>query len=142
MDRVVIEEKLEFLRRCLSRVADKCPDDMVQLEQDIDLQDIITLNLTRAVQLSVDIAAHWVAGLEDIPAPGTMDAMFEALVQHGYLDPELAERMRRSVGFRNIAVHNYEIIEWQLVYAICKYHLDDFACFGKAVYSALPKNEV
>ncbi|MDQ7001622.1 MAG: hypothetical protein Q9N02_02895, partial [Ghiorsea sp.] len=69
MDRLIVEEKLESLRRCLSRIVDKCPADAGSLANDMDLQDILTLNLTRAVQLSVDLAAHWVAGLEDVPAP-------------------------------------------------------------------------
>ncbi len=68
MDRLLIEEKLESLRRCLSRIERKCPASVTELEGDVDLQDIITLNLTRAVQLSVDIAAHWVATLEHVPA--------------------------------------------------------------------------
>ena len=54
MDREVIEHKLESLRRCLQRVADKCPPNPEMLERDPDLQDIIALNLTRAVQLCVD----------------------------------------------------------------------------------------
>jgi len=135
----LIEEKLESLRRCLSRVEDKCPVDVSELEKDLDLQDIITLNLTRAVQLSVDIAAHWLSGLENMPVPGTMGGMFEALAQYGLLDSKLAERMRKSVGFRNIAVHHYEAIEWRVVHSICKYHLDDFSRFAKAVYVGLPK---
>jgi len=65
MDRLLIEEKIESLRRCLSRIEEKCPSSVKELEADVDLQDIITLNLTRAVQLSVDIAAHWIASLND-----------------------------------------------------------------------------
>lgn len=55
MDREVIEQKLESLRRCMRRVVDKCPADQETLERNPDLQDILALNLTRAVQLSVDI---------------------------------------------------------------------------------------
>lgn len=47
MDREVIGQKLESLRHCLQRVADKCPPDPETLRRDPDLQDIITLNLTR-----------------------------------------------------------------------------------------------
>ncbi|MCF7822525.1 MAG: DUF86 domain-containing protein, partial [Mariprofundaceae bacterium] len=110
MDRTLIEEKLELLRRCLRRVEEKCPHSVVDLAQNQDLQDIITLNLTRAVQLSVDIAAHWIADMENIPAPVTMGGMFEALARHGLISQTLADRMIKSVGFRNIAVHNYEVI--------------------------------
>jgi len=141
MDRLLIEEKLESLRRCLSRIEDKCPASVAELEKDVDVQDIITLNLTRAVQLSVDIAAHWVASLEDVPAPGTMGGMFEALARKKLINKPIAERMRLSVGFRNIAVHNYEAIDWQIVYTICTTHIVDFSDFAKAVYMALLDGE-
>jgi len=137
MDRLLIEEKLESLRRCLSRIEEKCPATVAELEHDVDLQDIITLNLTRAVQLSVDIAAHWVASFENIPAPSTMGGMFDALVQEKLISQKVGERMRASVGFRNIAVHDYESIDWQIVYAICTTHVADFSAFAKLVYRSL-----
>jgi len=137
MDRLIVEEKLESLRRCLVRIEGKCPQSVEKLASDVDLQDIITLNLTRAVQLSVDIGAHWVASLEQVPAPNTMGAMFEVLVQAGCLDKMIGERMQKSVGFRNIAVHQYEAIDWQVVYAICKHHLKDFSQFANAAYASL-----
>jgi len=137
MDRVVVEEKLESLRRCLARVENKCPSDVAQLIHDVDLQDIITLNLTRSVQLSVDIAAHWLAGIEEIAPPDTMGGMFAVLAQHGYLETELARRMQKAVGFRNVAVHQYQAIDWEMVYAICRNYLDDFTQFAKVVCMAL-----
>ena len=51
MDRVVISEKLESLRRCLARLKAKCPDTPEALQGDLDAQDIVSLNLTRAIQL-------------------------------------------------------------------------------------------
>ncbi|MBX3629651.1 MAG: hypothetical protein KF908_06975 [Nitrosomonas sp.] len=50
MDTVVLAEKLESLRRCIRRIEDKKPVHVNHLKQDIDLQDILVLNLTRAVQ--------------------------------------------------------------------------------------------
>ena len=57
MDATVVEQKLESLRRCLLRIETKCPADPERLEADFDLQDIVSLNLSRSVQLCVDIAA-------------------------------------------------------------------------------------
>jgi uncharacterized protein YutE (UPF0331/DUF86 family) len=45
--------------------------------------------------------------------------------------------MRRAVGFRNIAVHNYLAIDWQIVHEIAHKHLDDFKRFTAAVAKAL-----
>ncbi len=138
MDREVIEQKLESLRRCLRRIETKCPTDAATLVADIDLQDIVSLNLTRAVQISVDIGAHLIAGMEG-PPPDTMGQTFERLAQAGVLTVELANHLQKAVGFRNIAVHNYEEINWDMVHSIVKYHLADFSEFAKAVAMTLAK---
>lgn len=133
MDREIVEQKLESLRRCLKRVAQKCPSDPEILERDPDLQDIITLNLTRAVQCCVDIGAHLIAGMEDIPPPETMGNTFDILAKTGVIPEELALCLKKAVGFRNIAVHNYEAIDWAIVHTIASRHIDDFTEFARLV---------
>jgi uncharacterized protein YutE (UPF0331/DUF86 family) len=132
MDREVVEQKLESLRRCLRRIETKCPKDAATLAADIDLQDIISLNLSRAVQISVDIGAHLIAGMEVAP-PDTMGQTFDLLAQEGVLNSELAISLKKAVGFRNIAVHSYESINWEIVHSIVKFHLKDFSEFARLV---------
>jgi len=136
MDRDLVQTKLESLRRCVERIAGKSPSSVDELVQDLDLQDIIALNLQRAVQLSVDIAAHLIAETDAVP-PATMAENFEVLQKLQIIDPVLAERMAKAVGFRNIAVHSYQAINWTVVYQICRHHLDDFRQFAKAVAQRL-----
>ena len=57
MDQVILDQKLESLRRCIKRVEEKTPSHVSQLIKDEDIQDILVLNLTRAVQLCVDIGS-------------------------------------------------------------------------------------
>lgn len=132
MDKDVVLNKLESLRRCLQRVQDKTPASAECLSRDYDLQDIITLNLERAVQTSVDIGLHIISDLE-IPVPETMAQTFEALKKAGCLNAATAERMVKSVGFRNTAVHAYQEIDWDIVYRIITEHLDDFRDFAQQV---------
>lgn len=132
MDRVVVEQKLESLRRCVSRIQAKCPPAADTLATDLDLQDIVSLNLSRAVQLCVDIGAHLIAGL-DVPPPNTMGQTFDLLAQAEVINPELALRLKKAVGFRNIAVHNYDAINWHMVHSIASSHLDYFSAFAKVV---------
>ena len=127
-----MDQKLESLRRCLARVRSKQPFSPEQLASDFDLQDIIALNLTRAVQMAVDTAAHMVAGL-DLPAPSTMGESFDRLVQAKVIEASLAQQLKAAVGFRNVAVHNYSNVNWQTVHAIVLHHLQDFDAFAKAV---------
>ncbi len=128
----VIEQKLESLRRCLLRIRQTCPEDSKVLQSNADAQDILTLNLTRAVQIAVDIGAHLLVQ-EEAPPPGTMGETFDRLCELGIVDVRLADRMKRAVGFRNLAIHNYEEINWAIVHTICTKHLTDFEDFARAV---------
>jgi len=132
MDRRVIEEKIESLRRCLHRIDHKCPATVAVLIDDLDAQDIVSLNLTRAVQICVDLAAHVIANREII-APDTMGKAFDALADAGLIPSDLAGRMKKAVGFRNLAVHNYDAIDWEIVHGICRNHLDDFRAYAARI---------
>ncbi len=129
MDKDVVLNKLESLRRCIQRVEDKTPASVDRLIEDYDLQDIISVNLERAIQTCVDIGLHIISDLE-VPVPETMAGTFEVLNRAGYLDKATTERMSRSVGFRNTAVHAYQEIDWNIVYCIITEHLDDFRDFA------------
>jgi uncharacterized protein YutE (UPF0331/DUF86 family) len=132
MDREVVEQKLESLRRCLQRIATRCPAEVETLLADFDLQDIVSLNLSRAVQLCVDIGAHLIAGM-NVEPPGTMGQTFDILAQAALLPESLALSLKKAVGFRNIAIHNYDAINWYIVHSIAKNHLTDFSEFAKVV---------
>jgi uncharacterized protein YutE (UPF0331/DUF86 family) len=45
----------------------------------------------------------------------------------------LGTRLGKAVGFRNIAVHEYRKIDWEIVYAIVTGKLDTFRNFMQAV---------
>ena len=128
----VVASKLDSLWRCLQRVRDRCPESAEKLSQDLDAQDILSLNLTRAVQVCVDIGAHVLAS-RAIPAPGTMGETFDLLASEGLLDPSLAKRMKSAVGFRNLAVHNYQVVNWAIVFTLATEHLGDFEAFARSV---------
>lgn len=132
MDQAIIDQKLESLRRCVARLKARCPDSVEVLSVDLDAQDIVALNLTRAIQLCVDIASHWLAEQPELGAPQTMGQAFTLLMQAGKLDETLADHLRKAVGFRNIVVHNYEAVNWEIVFHLCKERLKDFSDFASA----------
>jgi uncharacterized protein YutE (UPF0331/DUF86 family) len=82
MDSILIGQKLESLRRCVERVRLRCPADLRELVDDADIQDIVVLNLTRSVQICVDIASHLISASSE-SAPATMGESFEMLANMG-----------------------------------------------------------
>ena len=132
MDQVILAQKLESLRRCIRRVEEKTPAEVDQLVQDPDIQDILVLNLTRAVQLCVDIGSHAISE-NDEPAPSTMGEVFSTLEKLGIIASTTCQALKKAVGFRNVAVHNYDVINWEIVFAICQKSLVDFRQFAKEI---------
>ena len=52
------------------------------------------------------------------------------------IDKSLASQLKAAVGFRNIAVHSYQNIDWQIVHRLCHESLDDFRRFATEVSRA------
>ena len=132
MDNDVLLNKLESLRRCVARIEQKTPETLAELVDDIDLQDIIVLNLERAVQVCVDIGLHVISDLE-VSVPDSMSATFRCLAKANVISDEIAQQMAKAVGFRNTAVHAYQAINWAIVYTIINRSLDDFRNFSRQI---------
>src|SRR3954467_9070904 len=109
VDPDVVLAKMAVVDRCLARIAEVRGGRRAQLSQ-IDVEDITALNLQRAVQAAIDLANHVVA-VEGYGLPDSAAGAFGLLAERSILDRELAERLRRMVGFRNIAIHNYKTID-------------------------------
>ena len=139
-DRDLISAKLESLRRCLDRIIAHTPAHSDALLADYDGQDIIALNLQRAVQLCVDLGSH-IIGANRWSAPDTMAGVFPVLTQHEVISQDLGRRLERAVGFRNISVHEYQEVDWQRVYRIISEDLEVFREFARAVLASAPSTD-
>jgi uncharacterized protein YutE (UPF0331/DUF86 family) len=134
MDPDIISRKLESLARCIHRIEAKRPATLEQLASDLDLQDILSINLERAVQICVDLAAHVLTDL-DSPPPQTMGEVFTLLSSQSIIDDSTAAALRKAVGFRNLSVHAYDQVDWQRVFDIIHHRLHDFRRFAQQIAS-------
>lgn len=132
MDEMLIFRKMESLGRCVDRIRSKRGFTHEELLGDFDLQDILSVNLQRAVQLSVDIALHV---LSDCPGklPDTMGQAFSALKDHGVISDRTSAALRSSVGLRNVAVHDYVAVNWQIVQDVVERHVEVFVEYMREV---------
>lgn len=62
-----------------------------------------------------------------------MGQAFDLLAAEGIVSQTLALRMRGAVGFRNVAVHTYEAIDWDIVHTIAHRGLENFRDFAKSM---------
>jgi uncharacterized protein YutE (UPF0331/DUF86 family) len=52
------------------------------------------------------------------------------LQESGVIPAELADRLMRMVGFRNVAIHDYRRLDLQIVKSVVTSRLDDFLAFA------------
>ncbi|MBS0634306.1 MAG: DUF86 domain-containing protein [Verrucomicrobia bacterium] len=135
IDKDVVYEKINRIQNCLQRIYSTLDGDVSRLDN-YDTQDIITLNLQRAVQLLIDLAAH-VVRAKSFGMPQTLKENFQILHHNGIIDKDLKEKMEHMVGFRNIAVHDYESINPEILKSIVKNHLKDIEDFYTILLSKI-----
>jgi uncharacterized protein YutE (UPF0331/DUF86 family) len=67
-----------------------------------------------AIEACIDVAQHVCSSEGWGPPRDNGDAML-VLGRHGVLEPDLSERMRAAVGFRNVLVHQYGDVDDNIV---------------------------
>jgi uncharacterized protein YutE (UPF0331/DUF86 family) len=137
MNTELILTKLQSLSRCTSRIESKMNP---KFYEDIDSQDVVLLNLQRAIQLSIDLGAILLKEL-NIEIPNSRSEIFQKLFEQNIITFELATTMSRSVGFRNLAVHEYSRVDLEKVFYLSKSELHIFFEFGKAVIEFVEKKK-
>lgn len=131
IDRERLMAKIAVIERCLARIAEVRGERRKDLLP-IDVEDIASLNLQRAIQAAIDLANHVVAA-EGYGTPDSTAGVFTLLQQRGVIGEDLAGRLRRMVGFRNIAVHEYQTIDPAILESILERHLGDLHALGSQV---------
>lgn len=133
----VILNKATSIERCLQRICEEYAGDDNNLFTNQTKQDAIVLNLQRACETAIDLAMY-VVNQRRLGVPQESRDAFTLLQTAGILLPDLATRMQKMVGFRNVAVHEYTRLNLDVVRAIITKQLDDFRTFSSTIVKAFP----
>jgi uncharacterized protein YutE (UPF0331/DUF86 family) len=131
----VILNKAASIERCLQRILEEYAGDNQNLIANQTKQDAIVLNLQRACETAIDLAMY-VVNQRRLGAPQESRDAFALLQTAGILPADLATRMQKMVGFRNIAVHEYTRLNLEIVQTIITKQLDDFRLLSSTVVKA------
>nr|WP_255723661.1 DUF86 domain-containing protein [Sporosarcina sp. ACRSL] len=85
--------------------------------RDFTKQDSIVLNIQRACEASIDLAMH-VVSERKLGVPKTSREAFKLLHEADLIDQNLSKTLMNTVGFRNIAVHEYQALELDILESI------------------------
>jgi len=127
----VILNKISVIERCLKRISEVYDNDPHNIF-DFTKQDSIILNIQRACEASIDLAMH-IAATQAYGVPQKSRDAFDFLHVNTVITEDTAKNMKAMVGFRNIAVHDYQTINTDILKEIIEHHLSDFTSYTKQI---------
>ena len=131
----VIFNKIETIERCINRIRSVYDNNLDNLN-DYTKQDSIILNIQRACEAAIDLAMHIISE-KNLGIPQNSRDSFEVLNSNNIIDDELNKKMKSMVGFRNIAVHDYKVLNLKIVQVIIESHLKDFSDYTYCINKLL-----
>ncbi|MGM0509240.1 MAG: type VII toxin-antitoxin system HepT family RNase toxin [Fusobacteriota bacterium] len=123
--------KVESIERCVRRIKKIYNNDDSRLEEYL-YQDAIILNIQRACQQTIDLAMY-IVSKKGFGVPKSSKDAFILLENNNILTAELSKKMQGMTGFRNIAIHQYQELDLDIVKFIIKKGLDDFLEYNKKI---------
>lgn len=125
----VLVNKAATIERCVARAREEYGKDPSTFTADFTRQDAAILNIQRACEAALDMGQHLIRR-ERLGVPQSSRDVFELLARGKWVDDELAASLKNMVGFRNIAVHDYQQLQVAITVAIITRHLDEFTRFS------------
>jgi uncharacterized protein YutE (UPF0331/DUF86 family) len=120
------------MERCITRIKKVKNSTKEEFLTNLDLQDVITLNLQRLIQLGIDIACILISN-QNLLIPERMADVFLLLNRLEIIDSDLAFKLAKSVGLRNLAVHEYSNLDLDLLYEFAYTEIQDYTIFMLAI---------
>ncbi len=111
----VTRNKAAIIERSLRRMKEE-----YNLDPDLKKQthiDALILNMERACQAAIDLAMHLVAG-KHLGMPQSSADTFRLLFKSGIISEQTARSMISMTGFRNVAIHEYQSLNMNIVRSI------------------------
>ncbi|UZR29218.1 type VII toxin-antitoxin system HepT family RNase toxin [Methylococcus mesophilus] len=128
----VLLNKSAIIERCVRRAKEEYARDPAGFATDFTRQDAAILNIQRACEAALDLGQHLIRR-ERLGVPQSARDVFALLAQGGWIDPALADALKRMVGFRNIAVHDYQSLQLPITVSVIEKHLDEFLQFSRTL---------
>jgi len=128
----VLINKAATIERCVLRAREEYFSDPGSFATNVSRQDAAILNIQRACEAVLDMGQHLIRRAR-LGVPQSARDVFALLARAGRIQQGLAEGLQRMVGFRNIAVHDYQSLQLPITVAIIEKHLDEFLHYSKAL---------
>ncbi len=128
----VLMNKAAIIERCVARAIEEYQKDPDSFAVNYTRQDAAILNIQRACEAALDMGQYLIRR-DKLGIPQSARDVFTLLAENGWIEQSLADSLKRMVGFRNIAIHEYQNIQLPITIKIIEEHLDEFLQYSHAI---------
>jgi uncharacterized protein YutE (UPF0331/DUF86 family) len=125
----ILQNKAAIIERCIRRINEEYIGYEDVFQSNFTKQDSIILNIERAAQACMDMGTHLIRK-KRLGIPQASRDIFTILEEFNYISSDLSTKLQAMVGFRKIAVHDYQKLKLDVVRAIVETKLEDFINFS------------
>lgn len=135
----VAARKIATIMRCIDRARSEYERAGVHFKEDFTRQDAAILNVTRACESAIDLA-NMIIRQQKLGVTADARESFALLERNRILSLELSDHLQKMIGFRNIAVHQYQDLDMQIVESVIRDQLDELLKFAEIARSHLQRS--
>ena len=120
--------KIASIERSVARAREEFLRAGGDFARDFTHQDAAILNVLRSCETAIDLA-NIVVRDRNLGVPQSSRDSFRLLADASIIAEDLSERLQKMIGFRNVAVHQYQTLDLRIAEAVIERGLDDILAF-------------
>lgn len=123
-----IENKISSIKKHLKILSRYKKYSKDEIEDNLDIRGAVERYLYLAVQATIDLADA-IISYKNYRKPTTMSESFHILEEEHIIPNQLKDNLVKMVGFRNVIAHDYEKVNYDIVYDVLHHRLSDIEEF-------------
>lgn len=128
----VVENKISSVKKYLKILENYKKYSRKEIEMDINIKGAVERYLYLLAQATIDLAEA-IVSYKNFRKPSTMSESFYILNEEKMISDKLTEKMAKMAGFRNVMAHDYEKIDYEIVYDVLQNGSKDVEEFISAI---------
>ena len=120
----VIEAKISHIQKYLKLLSRYKGFSQKEIQENPDLKGAVERYLYLAVQATLDLGEA-IISFKEFRRPGTYTDVFYILEEENFIPKSLSEKLVNMTKFRNVLAHDYEKVDFGIVYDALKNRLMD-----------------
>jgi len=132
----VLENKISSLRKYLKLLERYKGYSQQEIENDIDIKGALERYLYLAIQAAIDLSEAFIS-YKELRKPSTLSESFHILSENKIISNDFTQKLVKMAGFRNVIAHDYENLNYAIVYDVLQNRLKNISEFADIIEKEL-----